>query len=219
MSGRERRGLSYFLGCWFFRVYTVLYHRRRVFNEERVPRAGGAILAANHLSYIDSLLVGCSTRRFIHFLARESAFKNLLGVILRSWGCIPVDRDGGSAKGLRTILERLREGRAIMMFPEGTRSPDGTQQPAKSGIGLLIAKSNAPVIPVRVFGTYEAFGRHLLFPRPGRVQVKFGPPLNFKKLRAEAADCTSNRRREIYGQLSGELMTAIAGLEPKTDLP
>ena len=217
MSSHERRSFSYSLGWWFFRVYTWLYHQRRVFNEERVPRTGGAILAANHLSYIDPTLVACSTRRFIHFLARESAFKCLLGVILRSWGCIPVDRDGGSAKGLRTILNRLREGRAIMMFPEGTRSPDGTQQPARGGIGLLIAKSDAPVIPVRVFGTFEAFGRHQFFPRPWRVGVKFGAPRNFKKLRAEAANCTPNRRREIYGQLSQELMSAISGLEPQTD--
>lgn len=214
----ERRGIGYFLGWWFFRIYTGLYHRRRVFNEERVPRAGGAILAANHMSYIDPPLVGCSTRRVIHYLARSSAFKSAIGgAILRSWNSIPVDRDGGSAKGLRTILERLRGGCAIMMFPEGTRSPDGTQQHARPGIGLMIAKSDTPVIPVRVFGTYEAYSRHHAIPRPRRVQVKFGEALDFKKLRAKAAGCNPDRRREVYDEISAELMSTIAALEPKTD--
>jgi len=214
----ERRGIGYFLGWWFFRIYTGLYHRRQVFNEERVPRTGGVILASNHLSYIDPPLVGCSTRRVIHYLARASAFKGAIGgAILRSWNSIPVVRDGGSAKGLRTILERLKEGRAIMMFPEGTRSPDGTQQSARPGIGLMIAKSDAPVIPVRVFGTYEAYGRHHAIPRPRRVQVKFGEALKFKELRAEASGCNPDRRREVYDEISSELMSTIAALEPKTD--
>jgi len=214
----ERRGLGYFLGWWFFRIFTGLYHRRQVFNEERVPRIGGVIIAANHLSYIDPPLIGCSTRRVIHYLARESAFKSALGgTILRSWNCIPIDRDGGSARGLRTFLNHLRDGCAIMMFPEGTRSSDGAPQPAQHGIGLLIAKSQAPVLPVRVFGTYEAFGRHRLIPRPWKLRVKFGAPLDFKSLRIEAANCTPERRREIYEQLAADLMSAIASLEPKRD--
>ncbi|MBR90570.1 MAG: 1-acyl-sn-glycerol-3-phosphate acyltransferase [Verrucomicrobiales bacterium] len=214
----ERASIGYFTGWWFFRIYTGLYHRRRVFNEERVPRTGGVILAANHLSYIDPPLVGCSTRRVIHYLARESAFKNPIGgAILRSWNSIPVDRDGGSAKGLRTILERLREGRAIMMFPEGTRSPDGTQQPARGGIGLLIAKSKSPVLPVRVFGTFEAFGRRHLIPRPCGVSVKFGELMEFEELRAEANEANPDRRRGIYRQISGNLMDAIAALKAEQD--
>ena len=214
----ERRGISYFLGWWFFRIYTGLYHRRQVFNEERIPRTGGVILASNHLSYIDPPLVGCSTRRVIHYLARASAFKGAIGgAILRSWNSIPVDRDGGSTKGLRTILERLREGRAIMMFPEGTRSPDGTQQTSRPGIGLMIAKSDAPVIPVRVFGTYEAYGRHHAIPRPRRVQVKFGEALRFKELRVEASECNPDRRREVYDEITAKLMATIALLESSRD--
>ena len=115
----ERRGIGYFIGWWFFRIYTGLYHRRQVFNEESVPRTGGVILASNHLSYIDPPLVGCSTRRVIHYLARASAFKGAIGsAILRSWNSIPVDRDGGSAKGLRTILERLREAKDKAEFDQ-----------------------------------------------------------------------------------------------------
>ena len=79
---------------------------------------------------------------------------------------MPVDRDGGGAAGLKAILDRLLAGGGIILFPEGTRTRDGKLQPARSGIGLIVTKSEAPVVPVRVFGTFEAWGRNLKFPRP-----------------------------------------------------
>jgi 1-acyl-sn-glycerol-3-phosphate acyltransferase len=128
-----------------------------------------------------------------------------------------VDRDGGGAQGLKIILDRLLQGNGIILFPEGTRTKDGNLQPARSGIGLTVIKSAAPVVPVRVFGTFEAFGRNHKFPRPHRVTVKYGQPLNFEKLRAEAKTCDKARLKEIYQQVADEIMTAIAKLEPKAD--
>src|SRR4051794_25666532 len=162
------------------------YLRWRVYNPERVPRTGPVILAANHASYLDPPLVGAALPRGIHYLARESLFRYpVMGSVLRYWDCVPVDRESG-ARGLKTILDRLLNGAAIILFPEGTRSRDGKLQPARSGIGLTVIKSEAPVVPVRVFGSYEAFGRHLKFPRPHRVIVKFGNPMDFATLREEA---------------------------------
>ena len=103
------------------------------------------------------------------------------------------------------------------MFPEGTRTRDGKLQPARSGIGLTVIKSTAPVVPVRVFGTYEAFGRHMHFPRPRRVSVKYGRTMLFEELRAEAKVCGKPRLKEIYQQVADEIMTAIANLEPCQD--
>src|SRR5256714_14736933 len=114
-------------------------------------------------------LVGAGVKRDINYLARESLFRfPIVGSVLRSWNSVPVDREGGGAAGLRAILDRLLKGGAIILFPEGTRSRDGKLQPARSGIGLTVIKSTAPVVPVRVFGTYEAFGRHMRFPKPFR---------------------------------------------------
>ena len=79
-----------------------------------------------------------------------------IGALLRTWNSVPVDRDGGGAAGLKAILDRLLAGGAIILFPEGTRTTDGKLQPARSGIGLTVIKSDAVVIPVRVFGTFEA---------------------------------------------------------------
>jgi len=130
---------------------------------------------------------------------------------------VPVDREGGGAKGLKAILERLLAGGAIILFPEGTRSRDGKLQAARSGIGLTVIKSTAPVVPVRVFGTFEAFGRQMRFPRPRRIAVKYGQPMLFEQLRAEAKECSKPRLKEIYQQVAGEIMAAIAKLEPRED--
>jgi len=210
--------LSYRLGWTFFRVWYATYFRWQVFNPERVPEAGAVILASNHASFLDPPLVGAGLKRGINYMARESLFRFPgIGALLRSWSAVPVDRDGGGAAGLKAILDRLLAGGGIILFPEGTRTRDGNLQPARSGIGLVVIKSAAPVVPVRVFGTYSAYGRHIKFPHPKRIAVKYGRPLNFEKLRAEAKDCSKGRLKEIYQQIADEIMAAIAKLEPKED--
>ena len=88
---------------------------------------------------------------------------------------------------------------------------------ARAGLGLLVIKSKACVVPVRVFGTFEAYGRHHKFPRPRRITVKYGPPLDFAVLRAEAESCSKLRLKEIYQQIADEIMTAIGKLQPVAD--
>jgi len=209
---------SYFIGWTGFRLMYRTYFRWRVFNSGRVPLTGPVILAANHVSFLDPMLVGAGITRDINYLTRDTLFRFPgLGALLRSWNSVPVDRDGGGASGLKAILDRLLAGGAIILFPEGTRSPDGKMQKARSGIGLTVIKSTALVIPVRVFGTYAAFGRHLKFPRPRRVAVKYGEPLRFESLRAEAKTCPKPRLKEIYQAVADEIMAAIAKLEPCED--
>ena len=210
--------LSYRIGWTCFRVMYATFFRWRVFNAERVPLQGGVILASNHASFLDPPLVGSPLHRDINYLARESLFRYPgIGALLRSWNAVPVDRDGGGAKGLKIILNRLLDGNGIILFPEGTRTKDGNLQPAQSGIGLIVIKSTAPVVPVRVFGTFEAYGKHVTIPRPRRVMVKYGQPMNFEALRAEAKTCDKARLKEIYQQVADEIMAAIAKLEPRTD--
>src|SRR5215207_5649311 len=201
----------YFLGWCSFRAVYKFYFGWRVYNPERVPVKGPVILASNHASFLDPPLVGAGLRRDINYLARESLFRfPVIGWVLRNWNSVPVDLEGGGAKGLRAILDRLLHGGAIILFPEGTRSRDGKLQPACSGIGLTVIKSTAPVVPVRVFGTYEAFGRHMRFPRPRRVMIKYGKPLRFEQLRAEAKVCSRSRLKEIYQEVADAIMAVIA---------
>jgi 1-acyl-sn-glycerol-3-phosphate acyltransferase len=210
--------LSYRIGWILFRTGFATYFHWRVFNAENVPLQGGVILASNHASYLDPPLVGSGLHRDINYLARESLFRFPgIGALLRSWNSVPVDREGGGARGLKAILDRLLAGGAIILFPEGTRTTDGKFLPARSGIGLTVIKSTAPVVPVRVFGTYDAYGRRHSFPRPRRVMVKYGRPLTFETLRAEAKTCDKARVKEIYQQVADEIMAAIAKLEPRKD--
>jgi 1-acyl-sn-glycerol-3-phosphate acyltransferase len=210
--------LTYRLGWLYCRFVFAVYFRWRVYHPERVPLTGPVILAANHASFLDPPLVGAGLKREINYLARETLFRfPVVGALLRAVNSVPVDRDGGGAGGLKAILGRLLAGGGIILFPEGTRTRDGRLQPARSGIGLTVIKSSAPVVPARVFGTYEAFGRRLKFPRPYPVAVKYGQPMYFEKLRAEARICSKQRLKEVYQQVADEIMTEIAGLEPGED--
>jgi 1-acyl-sn-glycerol-3-phosphate acyltransferase len=210
--------LVYFLGWSFFRITYAIYFRWRVYNPERVPLTGPVILASNHASILDPPLVGSGVHRSINYLARDTLFRFPgVGWLLRQWNSVPVDREGGGAAGLRAILDRLLAGGAIILFPEGTRTRDGNLQPARSGIGLTVIKSTAAVVPVRVFGTFGAYGRHITIPRPHRIEVKYGRPMFFEKLRAEAKNCSKPRLKQIYQEVADEIMEAIAKLGPYED--
>lgn len=210
--------VAYYIGRSLFRTAFRFYFGWQVFDAGRVPRTGPVILASNHASFLDPPLVGSAVKRGCSILARVTLFRNpVFGGILRAVDAVPVDRDGGSAAGLKTILEKLAEGRAIVLFPEGTRTADGNLQPARSGIGLMAMKSGAPVVPVRVFGTFEAFGRQRRFPRRHRLIVKFGHPLLFEKQRAELNTCSRERLKAIYQEVAEEIMAGIATLEPGPD--
>ena len=205
--------LSYRCGWLFFRALFATYFHWRVIDAQNVPKTGSVILAANHASYLDPPIVGAGLDRDINYLARQSLFRfPIVKQILHSWNSVPVDRDGGGAKGLKIILDRLLGGAGIILFPEGTRTYDGKLQPAHAGIGLVVAKSEAPVVPVRVFGTYEAWGRNQKLPLPKKIAVRYGQPMRFEKLRAEAKHCPKDRLKQIYQEIANEIMAAIAAL-------
>ena len=207
--------LSYRLGWTFFFVVFKTFFRCRYNHPENVPAEGPAIIASNHASFIDPPLIGEGVSRMVNYLARNTLFDApVVGTLLRSWKVVPVDRDGGGGAGLKAILDRLLDGGAILLFPEGTRSADGKLRSAKSGIGLTVIKSTAPVVPVRVFGSFDAYGRHMKIPRLRKLVVTYGPPLEFKALREEAKACPKPRLKEIYQQVADEIMAAIAKLEP-----
>lgn len=208
----------YYGGWLFFRAFFRIGFRCRFFNANRVPASGPVILASNHASYFDPPLVGSSLERSINYLARDSLFRfPVLGWLLRQWDSVPVDRDGGGAAGLRAIFDRLQAGGAILLFPEGTRTSNGDFLPPRSGLGLVAIKSTAPVVPVRIFGTYEAYGRHMRIPVPRPVRVKFGQPIWFESQRAEAKRCSKARLKEIYQEVAKQIMVEISNLQPCED--
>lgn len=178
--------------CWYIaRGLFRLYFRWTIVGLEHVPRTGPLLIASNHVSFADPPIVGAALPRPIHFLARSTLFHNpILGALIRKLNDLPVDRDGGGGAGLKAVLGVLEQGEGIILFPEGTRSADGSLQTARAGIGLTVIKSGAPVLPVRLLGVHEAWPRQRRLPRPGRIRVVFGKPLDFAALRLRRPPAT-----------------------------
>src|SRR5260221_12695125 len=144
--------------CRFlFRVYFRLYHRGKICNADRLPPEGAFILAANHVSFLDPPFLGQACERNAFYMARDTLFRHpIANWILRSWNCVPIKRQGGDIGAMRTVLRLLAAGKAVLTFPEGTRSRDGQLQVAGAGIGMTAARSGAAVGPMRTFGPNEA---------------------------------------------------------------
>jgi 1-acyl-sn-glycerol-3-phosphate acyltransferase len=156
-----------------------------------VPKRGGALVLSNHQSFLDPMLVGCPGPRFFHFMARHTLFRNgLIGWILRWVNAFPVERGRADRAAIRTAIERLKAGHGVVMFPEGTRSPDGELQAMKGGFRLLVRKAHVPVLPVVVDGAFKAWPRSQKLPRPSPVSVIYGqciPPEEFDNLSDDEA--------------------------------
>lgn len=210
-SPERMRGL-YWAAWWIVHGCCRVYFRLEARGLENVPPHGPMILASNHASYLDPPVIGCMIPRMVNFLARDSLFRwPLLGALIRRFNAVPVDRQSGAA-GLRAILDRLHAGGGILLFPEGTRSQDGQLLPAKPGLGMAVLKSSAPVVPVRVIGAFEALGRNRWFPKPSKIVVCFGAADSFVAARSEASTCSKARLKEMYQQVTDEIMARIAAL-------
>ena len=163
----------------------------RTQGEHNVPAKGPALLIANHQSYLDPPLIGVAARRPLVYLARKTLFRNrYFAMLLRSLNAVPIDQEGVGKEGIRAILEQLQQGQAVVVFPEGTRSPDGVMQPLKAGIHLLLKRTQAPIIPVGIAGTYHAWPSSRKYPIPaplflparrGTISVSIGKPLDARR--------------------------------------
>jgi 1-acyl-sn-glycerol-3-phosphate acyltransferase len=149
----------------------------RATGREHVPRDGGVLLVANHLSFLDVFVLGLLLRRPLNYVARSSLFFPPLGWLIRSVGAFPIEREGVGKQGLVETLRRLQAGGIVTLFPEGTRSPDGELQPLKPGIAVLVSRARVPVVPVGIAGTFEAWSRHRRWPRPHPMRVHYAPPI------------------------------------------
>ncbi len=191
--------LARFIGRTFF-DYRVI-HRQRIIEE------GPAILAMNHESYLDPPLAGIACRREIYYLARKTLLAApILGPLLPDMNVVPIDQERADMSALKSLIKIIRAGHCSVIFPEGSRTLDGRLQPAQPGVGLVIAKTLAPVVPMRIFGAHQAF------PRGGKprlftpITLVVGEPIIFTK-----ADLIGEGR-ELYQHLSERVMERIAAI-------
>ncbi len=215
-----------------------LFFRLEVVRPELVPATGPVLLVSNHVSVLDPPFVGAAAPRPLYFMAKEELFRiPLFGRLIRALHARPVRRDGSDTRALKAALALLEEGRALLVFPEGTRGEEG-QPPreGKAGVGMLAVLSGAPVVPVFVSGTGAALPRGRSLPRLSRVRVTFGPPLTFKvtgkmadRMAGKAAGTRAGTveaeqegrgakragddgRKEAYREAAQEMMRAIGQL-------
>jgi len=179
----------------------------RVRGVENIPSSGPALIVSNHQSILDPPLIGGAARRQIYFLAKAELFRiPVFGRLIRALHARPVRREGSDPAALRTAAQLLDEGKALLVFPEGTRSLDGRLGAGKPGVGMLAVTSGAPVVPAYVSGTLEALPKGAAWPRRSQVSVSFGPALHFKVRRGVG-------RKEGYREAAEDMMREIAQLK------
>lgn len=171
-------GLIYLLGRLLGQWACRLLFGLRTVGAGNVPASGGAILASNHQSYLDPVMVGCRLKRPCWFAARRSLFSfRPFGWLISRLGAFPIERGRVDARALRRAEEVLRSGGLLVIFPEGTRSADGRLGRVEPGVAALAARAGVPVVPAFVHGAWRAWPRSRRLPRPRRVAVFYGPPL------------------------------------------
>ena len=172
-----------------------------------VPLKGPVLLVANHSSFLDPPLVGGMAPRPVSFMAKAELFRvPLLGALISRLNARPVRREGADTGALRTSLRILQAGGALLVFPEGTRGPEGTLREPKAGVGMLAVLSGAQVVPVFIEGSGRAWPRGRKLPRPAKVTVTFGAPRVFERRNAEG-------RKTDYEAISREMMATIGSLK------
>jgi len=201
----------YYWVCYnLIKVCGLIFFRLRWLHRERMINHGPVILAANHQSFLDPPFAGSASDRAIYFLARKTLLNGpILGWLLPKLNVIPVVSDTGKDRtALKALIRILRAGEGTLVFPEGQRTPDGTLQPALPGVGLIIAKTLAPVVPIRIFGAYDAWPIGQKWPRLFQpVTVVVGEPIYFTENDLQPAT------KDLYQRLSQRVMDAIIALK------
>ncbi|NAZ88693.1 lysophospholipid acyltransferase family protein, partial [Kineococcus indalonis] len=181
---------------------------------ENVPASGPAVLASNHLSVADPVLLSTLLPRRVTYIAKAEMFTGaglggrLFGGLLRGIGQVPVDRSGGRAStaAIDAALEVLGRGGLFGVYPEGTRSPDGRLYRGRTGVARIALRSGAPVVPVAVVGTGELMPRGRVLPRVRRVGLVVGEPLDFSRYAGREDD------QFVVRSVTDEVMAAIQAL-------
>jgi 1-acyl-sn-glycerol-3-phosphate acyltransferase len=196
-----------FIGFLLFKIF----FRLEIFGRENFPKEGPVIVAPNHASFLDPIIVGIGAPRKLNYLARDTLFRSRsFAKFLYLINVSPMRRETGDVNAFKLALNRLSQKKAVLIFPEGTRSKDGNLQDPKFGIGFLQVSSGATILPCYVKDSMEAWPRHSRFPRPRPVSVYFGKPLRFDGGKALG--------RERYTLIARGVMAAIKELKEKADV-
>ncbi len=190
--------------------FAKVFFRLQVSGLENVPKTGGVIISANHNSYFDIPLLGCALTRPADHIAKHELFENkLIGSFLRKMGGFPLRRGKADHQAIKEALSRLKRGRLLSYYPEGSRSKNGQLQKGKPGLGMIVVASGVNVVPAFIKGTHKI--------RPFRkVTICFGKPINFNGL-IENSKKEEMLSKILYASISSKVMVEISRLGQQID--
>ena len=190
------------------RIAAVTLFNFRCVGRENMEFDGGALVLSTHQSHFDPVLIGLSYNGRMNYLARRSLFNNrLLGTVIYLLDAIELDRDRSGIAGLKETLKRLKGGKKVLVFPEGTRTSDGKIAPLKPGFLAVARRSKVPLVPVAITGAYEALPRTSSFPIRYPIRMAVGEKLEAEMVASlsdeEVLKILSERLHECYRQANG----------------
>ena len=184
--GHSAFGCALYASLWVLtRMFAVSVFGFRVRFAESLPKQGGLLVLSSHQSHLDPLLLGLSCHRRLSSMARSSLYRfKPFAAIITALDAIPIDRESSTVAAMKGVINRLRDGAAVVIFPEGTRTADGKLGELKGGFVLLAKRAGVPIVPVAIVGAWECWPRTRLFPRPGRIRLEFGRLLQPEQIAA-----------------------------------
>lgn len=196
----------YWLFYTLFKCAARAFFSHKVIHREKLVEDGPVLIVANHQSFIDPPFLGIAYEEGVYFFARKTLFKGIFKWALPLCLAIPIDQENPDAQSLKTIIRLLRSGKRVMVFPEGSRTPDGKIHQGMAGIGLILSKTKVPVQPLRIDGAYEAWPIGASFPKISPITVTVGDLINF------TAEELNARGKNAYQHLADRMMEAIENL-------
>lgn len=201
--GYERSTPVYVFCRSLARLVGTLFQDLKVYDEKNVPLSGGVVLVSNHQSFVDPIFIAAKLPRVLAFLAKSELFKPWgFRWLIRQCNAFPVKQGAGDVGAMKASIALLQGGKALLIFPEGSRSEDGELAPIAAGSALVIKRAKVPVVPVAIEGAFHVWPKHRLLPRTGKVRVKFGEPIVIHDLDSRA----------IVGRIEQELKRLIGDL-------
>lgn len=188
------------------RIITSVLFDLKVYGLKNVPENGGALIIANHASYLDPALIGVQIPRPLSFLAKSELFDvPLFGQLIPRLNAFPVRQGAGDKGAIEETIRRLREGHLLTLFPEGQRTPDGTLQKIQKGVALVVKRAEVPIVPAVIIGAFKAWPKQRLIFTSHPVCVLYGPPLDVSQMKAaEIVELIDRTFRKMLVEL-GEL--------------
>ena len=216
-SHQEWWGRLLYDSLWFLsRTFSVSLFGFRFKVMERLPESGGVLVLSSHQSHLDPLLLGLATNRRLSSLARSSLFKfGPFGNAIAALGAVPIDRSASRVTAMRTVIQRLRKGAAVIVFPEGTRTSTGQLGEMKKGFALLAKRAAVPIAPVAIVGAYECWPRFHMFPRPGRIRLHFGTVITADEVKSLSETQLADRCLAVLQDLDKKARSTRQGHVPE----